>query len=410
MSTIRTYRAASVREALAQVRAELGEDALILGQREVRRRRFPWHRLSIETELTAAVTTATLPAERNQSGQPRRHATEPPARFSAMTLTRSPQEHGREESRSTSLRSRRLDSPLEQEPANRSTIADPFRLYTQLIEQDVDESLARKLVGQAQRDDDNRRQVRNALSDHCRHAAAASVGCSGPIQITPGRRRIAALVGPTGVGKTTTIAKLAANFRLRDRVRVGLITVDTFRVAAVEQLRTYADLIDVPMRVVSSPREMSQALDDLSDVDLVLIDTAGRSPSDDLRIQELRAFLQAAHADEAHLVVSLTSNFSNLSLTVERFSRVGPTSLLLTKLDEAAGPGTILSAANLADLPISYITTGQDVPDDIETASADRIAQWVLPVDAEPDARYQPPSRGAEAESRRYWKVLSTTE
>src|SRR5690606_5518049 len=135
------------------------------------------------------------------------------------------------------------------------------------------------------------------------------------------RQRVVALVGPTGVGKTTTVAKLAANARLKELLKVGLITVDTYRVAAVDQLQTYANLIDVPMRVVKSPREMRQAIDDLSAMDLVLIDTAGRSPQDELKIQELRGFLQAAQADEVHLVVSLNAARRSLDLTAERFQQ-----------------------------------------------------------------------------------------
>ncbi len=111
-------------------------------------------------------------------------------------------------------------------------------------------------------------------------------------KFTPGERRLVALVGPTGVGKTTTIAKLAANFHLREHRRVGLITVDTYRIAAVEQLRTYADIIDLPMEVVSTPREMRQAVERLSDLDLILMDTAGRSPRDEVKIQELRVHVE----------------------------------------------------------------------------------------------------------------------
>ena len=112
-----------------------------------------------------------------------------------------------------------------------------------------------------------------------------------------------ALVGPTGVGKTTTIAKLAANFRLREKRRVGLITVDTYRIAAVEQLRTYADIIDLPMEIVSTPREMHQAVARMADLDLILMDTAGRSPRDEVKIQELKSMLAEAEPDEVHLVL-----------------------------------------------------------------------------------------------------------
>ena len=160
----------------------------------------------------------------------------------------------------------------------------------------------------------------------------AEVRVSGPIQIMPGRSRLVALVGPTGVGKTTTIAKLAANYRLKEKRRVGLITVDTYRIAAVEQLRTYADIIDLPMQVVSTPREMREAVGRMDNLDLILLDTAGRSPKDEVRIQELRAFLTEAEADEVHLVLSSMSGSRALEQAAERFAAVGTTALVLTKL------------------------------------------------------------------------------
>jgi flagellar biosynthesis protein FlhF len=189
---------------------------------------------------------------------------------------------------------------------------------------------------------------------------------------------VVALVGPTGVGKTTTLAKLAANFRLRDGLRMGLVTVDTYRVAAVEQLRTYAEIIDLPMKVVTSPRDMRRALDELQGLDLVLIDTAGRSPRDDLKIQELKSLLAEARVDEVHLVLSLVASARSLEATAEKCAPAGPTSMILTKLDEAVGMGLLMSVARRVPLPVSYLTTGQDVPDDIEPAQARRMARLVL--------------------------------
>jgi flagellar biosynthesis protein FlhF len=194
----------------------------------------------------------------------------------------------------------------------------------------------------------------------------------------PGRRKVIALVGATGVGKTTTIAKLAANFRLRSGIKMGLVTVDTFRVAAVEQLRTYAEIIELPMKVVTNPLEMRRALDELAGLDLVLIDTAGRSPKDDLQIQELKSLLAEAHVDEVHLVLSLTSNPRMLELSAAKFATAGTTAMILTKLDEASGMGALLSVARRIDLPISYLTAGQAVPDDIEPAHPRRIARLIL--------------------------------
>ena len=215
----------------------------------------------------------------------------------------------------------------------------------------------------------------------------AEIAVAGPIQLTPGRSRLVALVGPTGVGKTTTIAKLAAQYRLREKRRVGLITVDTYRIAAVEQLRTYADIIDLPMQVVSTPREMREAVRRMSDLDLILLDTAGRSPKDNVRIQELRAFVSEADADEVHLVLSAMTCARSLQQTAERFSAVGATALILTKLDEASSLGNLLSLLRFSKLPLSYLTNGQNVPDDIETVNAQRLARLILGMEPAAAAR-----------------------
>ena len=150
-----------------------------------------------------------------------------------------------------------------------------------------------------------------------------------------------ALVGPTGVGKTTTIAKLAANYRLREKRRVGLITVDTYRVAAVEQLRTYADIIDLPMEVVATPREMREAVARMSHLDLVLMDTAGRSPRDE--VQDSRAQVDAGRGRAGRSASGAQQHGRRArasSTTAERFADVGTTALLLTKLDEATAWAT----------------------------------------------------------------------
>jgi flagellar biosynthesis protein FlhF len=254
-----------------------------------------------------------------------------------------------------------------------------FQLYTELIDVEVEEDLARDLIGQLKQNAAPEKLADAAVSKaRLRGMVEAEIHCAAPIVAAPGQRRVVALVGPTGVGKTTTIAKLAANFRLRDGIRMGLVTVDTYRIAAVEQLRTYAEIIDLPMKVVTSPREMRRALDELSGLDLVLIDTAGRSPRDELKIQELKSLLAEAQVDEVHLVLSLVASPKSLQATAEKFAPAGTTAMILTKLDEAVGMGSLLSVARRVPLPVSYLTTGQDVPDDIEHASARRAARLIL--------------------------------
>ena len=204
---------------------------------------------------------------------------------------------------------------------------------------------------------------------------STEVAIRGPIRLIPSRRQVIALVGPTGVGKTTTIAKLAAQFRLREQARVALITVDTYRIAAVEQLRTYAEIMDLPLEVVSTPREMRIALNRLTDFDLVFVDTAGRSPRDAVRLQELRSLLADAHPDEVCLVLSAVAGENSLRVAASAFTSVGASSLILTKLDEATALDWLPALAADHQLAVSYTTNGQNVPDDIRAASPAQLAK-----------------------------------
>jgi flagellar biosynthesis protein FlhF len=240
-----------------------------------------------------------------------------------------------------------------------------FELIAELIEAEVPESDARELVDAA-------RAVASPgtsnLPDARKNLIAELdriIPDGHAILVDPGRPRTVALVGPTGVGKTTTIAKLAANFRVRDQRRVGLITVDTYRIAAVEQLRTYAEIMDLPMEVVSTPRQMADAIARFADLDLILIDTAGHSPHDAIHLQQLKSLLAEAKADEIQLVISSVASTPHLKQIVRKFQLLTPTSLIITKLDEATGLGNLVPVMRQAALPVSYLTCGQSVPDDI---------------------------------------------
>ncbi len=392
---IKTYKASSMHEALALVRRDLGPDAAVLHTREVRRNRLfgliPSGR-HIEVTASANVNVPSrLPRPQREpvAVEPAPVAAMPPAaiRETAPQVTPEPQPSppvggfsSEVEDQLTDLRAMLQDLCRRSRNEESAELPDSlFRLFTDLIEADLSEELARELVERV------RAEARGAeLSDPVLAKARiarmieAEIPVTGPLTVTPGEQRLIALVGPTGVGKTTTIAKLAANYRLKEKRNVGLITVDTYRIAAVEQLRTYADIIDLPMQVVSTPREMREAVRRLDGLDLILMDTAGRSPRDDIKIQELKSFLTEAGADEVHLVLSSVTGARTLATTAQRFARIGTTALILTKLDEATGLGNLLPLLRAAKLPLSYVTDGQNVPDDIDTADPGRMAQMVL--------------------------------
>ena len=186
------------------------------------------------------------------------------------------------------------------------------------------------------------------------------------------------LIGPTGVGKTTTIAKLAATFKLRQRQKVGLITIDTYRIAAVDQLRTYANIIGVPLKVVLTPAELVAAMKEMSDCDTILIDTAGRSHMDQLKLNELSQFIAIGKPSEVHLVLSSTTTQEAMEAALEKFGALRVDQIIFTKLDEAVSFGVLLNVARTASRALSYMTTGQDVPDNIEVGQPRRLAKLIL--------------------------------
>src|SRR3954469_25820094 len=262
MVSAKTYRAGTLKEALAQVRRDLGGAAVILGTREVRRRRMFGLGSREVVEVTASDGSA--PAERpgaamvpppvaipKPSEALHSHFGEQLSRLHAMVEDLS--KHGR------------LDHLLPDLPA------ELVPTYALLLEADVPEALARRLVCHvAERLEPDEAHRPEAVRDLLRDAVESCLPIAPPIAAVPGTRRVVALVGPTGVGKTTTVAKLAANFKLVHGLRPGLVTVDTYRIGAVEQLRTYAEIIDLPLSVANTPGEMRRAIADLGAVDVVL--------------------------------------------------------------------------------------------------------------------------------------------
>jgi flagellar biosynthesis protein FlhF len=220
--------------------------------------------------------------------------------------------------------------------------------------------------------------VRQTLLRHLASMIPADAEVPRPAQARDGRPLTIALIGPTGVGKTTTVAKLAAAYKLRHGKKVGLVTSDTYRIAAVDQLRTYAEIIGLPLKVAMSPTEMASTCQALGDCDVILIDTAGRSQKDAGRLEELRRFIAAADPHQTHLVLSSTASEAVLLEAAERFGQIKPDRVIFTKLDEAVNFGVLLTVARRVELKLSYVTNGQEVPDHIEVGRPERLARLLL--------------------------------
>ena len=187
-------------------------------------------------------------------------------------------------------------------------------------------------------------------------------------------------MGPTGVGKTTTIAKLSSILVLKHNLKVGLVTADTYRIAAVEQLRTYADILGLDLRVVYTPGEMAVHLEELGrKCEVVLVDTAGRSHRDYSKMRELGEILEhLPHGSKNYLVLSLTTRYSDLCKTVSFYDGMADFGLIFTKLDETETLGALMNICCLSGKKASYVTFGQNVPDDLETVKPDKVAKSLL--------------------------------
>ena len=214
----------------------------------------------------------------------------------------------------------------------------------------------------------------NALEKYIRKAIRIANG----ITLYSSKPKVVALIGPTGVGKTTTLAKIAAKFVLEQGARVALITADTYRISAVEQLKTYSDILGLPLEIVYNPEALRNAIEKHKDKQLILIDTAGRSQYNEYQMKELSGLLSIDADIEKHLVMSATTKTSDGVELLENFSICQPDRVIFTKVDETGTHGIILNILHRRKVALSYITNGQSVPDDIEPASVERLAELLL--------------------------------
>lgn len=253
-----------------------------------------------------------------------------------------------------------------------------FEEYLTLTQNHVSDALAQKLITRLQEkvppaELKERRAAREAIAGLIKEM----VHCADGISIQRGCCRRVAFVGPTGVGKTTTLAKLLSIYHYRG-VEVGVITSDTYRIAATEQIRRVAELVGVPVRVCRGERDVAAALEEFRTRDLILVDTAGRSQRHAKHMEELRQVLSWVKPDEIHLVASIATQPETLHEIIQRFEPCGFSRIVLTKLDEAVKMGLILDVLAKVNKELSFITTGQEIPRDIEIADADRIAALIL--------------------------------
>ncbi len=259
-------------------------------------------------------------------------------------------------------------------------LPDPFKaILKKLVDGEVHEDLAKAIVqtvySQTSPADYKNQSV---VATNLLNLLTRMVKIPEPLEKAKRAPYVVALVGPTGVGKTTTVAKLAANLKLYSQRKVALISADTYRIAAIEQLQTFANIASIPMNVAYSPEDIRDAIFKFRDKDIILIDTVGRSQKNEEHLRSLNQFIQMSNPDEVHLVLSLTTGLKNLLDIIRKFSVMKPNRFIFSKLDEAINTGNILNIIYKYQLPVSFLTTGQVVPNDISAAEKSVVANLIF--------------------------------
>jgi flagellar biosynthesis protein FlhF len=391
---LQTFKAATMADALTQVKTAMGGDAVILHTRTFWTRYWLGLRRREMVEITAGkgfnIVRPRKPQPAPVAVKPvngiaayAQHAANPVQNGKALLETPAANSaiiRGLTEdvnSMKTMLKDLVIQARTQKAP---QVPEDLFDYYLQLIENQVAEELATDIIKTIQKSVRPEHYTQpEIMREKIAEQLEKLLPTTGPIKKTKTTGpHVVALIGPTGVGKTTTIAKLAANLKLRENHKVGLITLDTYRLAAVDQLRKYAEIIETPLRVATSAEDLTAALLAMQHCDFILIDTAGRSPRDAMSINELKSFLAVAEPDEVHLVLSTTNSEECIQMAIAKFGDVRVDKIIFTKLDEAAHVGVVLNVVRKVNKSLSYVTTGQAVPNDIEVGRGRRLAQLIL--------------------------------
>jgi flagellar biosynthesis protein FlhF len=407
---VKTYQSKSLQEALNHIKRDLGSEALILSTREVRPARFlrkpkwevaatappnpPAPAAATAAAATAAAAAAPATATPKARLEPQNSGVNPlailtpptrvPQKVEPMNLE---EDLARDKARRASQPDRRIDLLLEEMDELKRSVrslgkaipskADPSGgLYGELVSQGIDAETADHLIVTASDGDPSPSEARNKV----RRLLSEMIVIDPPAELQAKARMVSVFVGPTGVGKTTTIAKIAGQAVAKYNKKVALITTDMRRVGSQDQLSRFGALLNVPAYTCSDVSTLTKLIQSLDDRDLILIDTPGASPSDLALLGRLEEVLKLPEA-RVNLVIAATTRSEDVSRIMTRFQRLSPQRVIFTKMDETDSRSAVVGDLLRSEVRITFLTNGQRVPEDLVSPSASEMAKWVLPVD-----------------------------
>ncbi len=405
---IKKFQAETETEAILLAKEELGKDAIVMNMKTIKPKGLYRFFKKTMVEITAAVdddisyTSGEKMLSKLQEIQKEKEEVEPPKVEQTRTnpFFSNPNIIVEKEEKETneSAIEQRLNElqnllekqiqvqikeeqilPIKEEPEESKTSIYTKLIIEQMVNNEVDEKYVNQIINEIKGGLTEDSTVDNVLSS-VYQKIILKIGQIKSISLDDDSPKYIFFIGPTGVGKTTTIAKIASDLKLKKKAKIALVTSDTYRIAAVEQLRTYANILTIPIKVVYTAEEMEEVKEEFADYDIVLIDTAGRSHQSKEQKEDISKILYAIPEEEreTYLVLSATTKYKDLIKITETYSEIEKYNLIFTKLDETECVGNILNIHMLTGAPLSYTTYGQNVPDDIGKIDAQGIAKKLL--------------------------------
>jgi len=397
---VKRYHAEDMKQAMDAAIRELGSDAVMIAQNKVRRKGFKGLFRKPILEVQFAYDPANVPsAKKKKALSTLDHESQAQGGYQqpggSLPLGGSGDKAWGHKGKSATVSNEQFDQLYKRMNLFETMLTDFIDKFTymkrdvtydyteevqkllgKLIEAQVREELAHSLAKQTEQL--LKQQPGSNATEVVEHLMLEQFGRSEPILHKKFTQKVILVLGPTGVGKTTSIVKLAADFSVKQKKNVGIINTDTYRIGAQEQLQTYADILGVPIQVVYHAHELDKAMETMSDRDIIFVDTAGKRPGDDQHKEDLLEIIRILKPEDTLLCLAATTSFASVKEMVDTYGFIDDYRIMITKLDETKYRGTILNISWYTQKPLAYVTTGQDVPDDIEIADVEVLVKQIV--------------------------------